>query len=395
MSRDVGLRSLRPLGALQHAISNLQLHADEGIEPLLQSSVDTGRHLLSATFGGILLTNADDTDTDRWFKVSGWTGARALRPRGEGLYIYPLKSGQSLRVDDVRTHPLSVGIPSDHPPIGSLLTVPLCTSGQPAGCMFFSNPPGQGIFTESDEELANAYASACALTLTMFGVQDSIKEAARIAERQAIANQLHDSVSQSLFALTRDLEQICRRRTSATRSVPSAALKRVWQHAAIAQSSLRATLFRMNQHRASGRDADLARLVAEFTRDSSVRTELFVHGDSTRIAAPLRQTLFNIVSESLSNVVRHAQSRHAMVQVCVDNESVTVSVQDAGIGITDEAIGMIDYSVSHFGLYSMTAAAREAGGQFEIFRNEDGGTTVRCSLPLLTPSAESRKEAVK
>jgi nitrate/nitrite-specific signal transduction histidine kinase len=84
----------------------------------------------------------------------------------------------------------------------------------------------------------------------------------------------------------------------------------------------------------------------------------------------------------LANVYRHANSPVAVVHVLVEPDKATVTVQDAGVGISDEALRLMNHPTGHFGLHSMTRSVAALNGTLDIFRNDDGGTTVRCTFPI-------------
>jgi signal transduction histidine kinase len=86
------------------------------------------------------------------------------RPRGAGLLGLLLADPRPIRLDDLRDHPASVGIPANHPPMGSFLGVPIRIRGTVFGNLYLTDK-SDGSFTESDEELALALARAAALVI--------------------------------------------------------------------------------------------------------------------------------------------------------------------------------------------------------------------------------------
>ena len=88
--------------------------------------------------------------------------------------------------------------------------------------------------------------------------------------------------------------------------------------------------------------------------------------------------LFRLVQESLTNIVKHAHATHVRVQIEVNEQEMTVLVEDNGIGIGAERLEAIG---SH-GLAIMRHRVRSCGGKLEIDSPPQGGTRVRAHLPL-------------
>jgi nitrate/nitrite-specific signal transduction histidine kinase len=369
--------------SLSDALRRLQPWMDAGLEPLLQAAVDYARELVHASFAGIIILEPQHPSAVRYFKVSGWNSTLGELPKGHGMYFLPAITGHSLRVESVAEHPLSIGTPSGHPPIESLLAIPLRRDGQSMGCMFFGKPPKAGAFTKNDEEIMIGFASLCAVAISWCDQRDEDRSRIAAEERRKIKEELHDSLSQTLFAVAREIDRL-------EQVVPGAEEKdelkgriaRLRELTNQCQSELRAILFRLTDDDAKPNITALTRLVEEFERVSGISTQLITHGDFSRLSRSVQEIVFKVVSESLANIYRHANSPFAVVHVRVDADVATVAVQDAGKGISDEALRFMAHPTGHFGLYSMARSIAMLNGKLDIFRNDDGGTTVRCTFPI-------------
>jgi signal transduction histidine kinase len=89
--------------------------------------------------------------------------------------------------------------------------------------------------------------------------------------------------------------------------------------------------------------------------------------------AEVETTVYRLVQEALTNVVRHANTRSARVAVEVDGGTVRIEVQDDGVGFDVQA------RRSGFGVEGMRERVYLAGGEFTI-ESGDSGTTVRVAL---------------
>jgi signal transduction histidine kinase len=88
--------------------------------------------------------------------------------------------------------------------------------------------------------------------------------------------------------------------------------------------------------------------------------------------------LFRLVQESLTNIVKHARATHVRVQIEVNEQDMSVLVEDNGIGIGAERLE----AVGSHGLAIMRHRVRSCGGKLEIEAPAQGGTRVRARLPL-------------
>ncbi|MBE3595655.1 MAG: GAF domain-containing protein [Hydrogenibacillus sp.] len=367
---------------VSEAMELLEPWMKEGLEPLLQAVVDYARKMVGASFAALIILDPGDPSAIRYFKVSGWSLKPAEFPKGHGMYILSAKTGRSLRIESIARHPLSIGVPKNHPPVEALLSIPLKYRGRPIGCVFFGKAPNEGAFTQHDEEIMNGFASMCAIAISWIYQREDNRLNIVVEERRRIAEELHDSLSQTLFAVAREIDALERALpTAEEKDAVRARIERLRELAVQCQSELRAILFRLMNDEVQPSAAALNHLVQKFERLSGIAIHLATRGPFEHLSLPIRQAILKIVAESLTNVYRHANSPVALVHVFVDEEKVVVTVQDAGIGISDAALRFMSHPSGHFGLHSMARTVAEFKGELEVFRNEDGGTTVRCTLP--------------
>jgi protein-histidine pros-kinase len=97
--------------------------------------------------------------------------------------------------------------------------------------------------------------------------------------------------------------------------------------------------------------------------------------------------LFRVVQEALVNVVKHARASEVQIAFEVTNDEVVVTVQDNGVGATDVA-----RSRSH-GIAGMRHRMHVLGGQLDVSRGPNGGTTVRATVPLASVIAAEESDA--
>jgi len=86
-------------------------------------------------------------------------------PKGEGLLGLFWNSHEPVRVSDIASHPDSIGFPEGHPPMHSLLGMPIVFAGEIMGAIYLSDQIDHGEFSQDDEDAITVLASACAIAL--------------------------------------------------------------------------------------------------------------------------------------------------------------------------------------------------------------------------------------
>jgi signal transduction histidine kinase len=107
-----------------------------------------------------------------------------------------------------------------------------------------------------------------------------------------------------------------------------------------------------------------------------IRSEVQL-GDEQRLGSEVETTVYRIVQESLTNVVKHARAASVELRVRCDGPRLEVSVADDGVGFDPEGA-----SAAGFGLPGMRERVELAGGELSVLPGALAGTTVRASLPL-------------
>ncbi len=158
-------------------------------EELLRVTVDEACRLLDAKYGAVGIL--DKKGGYEYFVVSGITPEKYKElkeryglPRGRGLLGYLLKEGEPIRVDDISTHPYSVGFPEGHPQMKRFLGVPIKFKGEVIGRLYFADKHNNEVFSEEDETLVSSLANTLAISINNTRLIKEIEEHNRIINRQ-------------------------------------------------------------------------------------------------------------------------------------------------------------------------------------------------------------------
>jgi PAS domain S-box-containing protein len=204
-------------------------------------------------------------------------------------------------------------------------------------------------------------------------------ELAASRERNHLAQELHDSVTQALFGMTltsRGAEMLLK-------SDPAAVGEKLTQLRELAEEALaemRALIFEMRP--GSLADEGLAAALSKHVAAVESRTGLPVvlDADEVRGLNPgLEEALYRICQEALHNVVKHAAAHQAGIEVRQDGDRVFVIVTDDGVGF--DPVAVAGERAGHLGLAGMRARVERFGGHLDIHSAPGSGTRLEVTVP--------------
>ena len=194
-------------------------------------------------------------------------------------------------------------------------------------------------------------------------------------ERQDLAAELHDELGPMLFAI-RANSTVLQERTPAGMVELHAPLREMLRAAEALQSAIRRILDGLHPLYLGdlGLERSLASLVESFRMQApGLRIRMHVDAELEALDVLFAHTVYRIVQEATTNVLRHARAKSAEITAAVDGGQIVVQVSDDGIGMP-EGTGF------GRGLSGMRERLRALGGSLELSR-EENRTLVRCRLP--------------
>lgn len=202
-------------------------------------------------------------------------------------------------------------------------------------------------------------------------------------ERRRIARELHDQTGQALTSLMVGLKLAegegdpdeTRQRIREVRDLASRTLQDVRSIAWELRPALLDDL---------GLVAAIDRYLTWYGEQHSLEVDVEATGfkNNGRLASSIEVTLYRIIQESLTNVVRHAGATRVSVVLERRVDEVVAVVEDDGQGFDVESVLHGSNAVSHLGLYGMQERALLVGGAVLIESSRGLGTTVRVAIPL-------------
>jgi len=354
---------------------------EHDFDRVLQSICQQLQRLTDAGGVGLALLEEDP----RYLEMRTVVGPSADVLRGariptEGSFAAEaLRTNRSQRSDDAQNDPRGYKKSLILGNTQTILSVPMKTRQRTVGVLSVYNKEGEGGFTDRDAELATFFANQAAAAIENARLYEQTREYAVVEERNRLARELHDSVTQSLFSVTLLSEAAL----SLLDRDPAKARERLERANELAQGALaemRALIFQlrpMTLQEEGLLSAVKKHLSALHSRHGRV-VELQVTGSERRLPAPVEDAAFGIVQESLNNVVKHANAPRTQVQLQFDAHSLVVTTVDNGVGFDPGA----PRPTPTLGMSSMRERAEGIGGRLTVESELGRGTRVTADLPI-------------
>ncbi len=205
------------------------------------------------------------------------------------------------------------------------------------------------------------------------------QELAVLEERNRLARDLHDSVTQALYSLTLYSAAASRQLEAGEIEITAEHLQDLQKTAQQALQEMRLLIFELRPSALEEEGlagAIKARLEAVETR-TGIEVSLDVNGD-TRLPLDIEEALYRIAQESLNNILKHAHASHVHVGLTLHDNSAVMVIDDDGIGFEGTAV---DFG-GGLGLQGMEERARQIGAIISITSIPEEGTQVRVEVPL-------------
>ncbi|MFB8243076.1 sensor histidine kinase [Kitasatospora purpeofusca] len=219
------------------------------------------------------------------------------------------------------------------------------------------------------------------LTAAQAALAEREREAGRLAEREHLAREIHDTVGQSLTSVILLLRAALPPARTQDSEECTAQLRTALDTATGALAETRRMVRGLDPAAFSegGLTEALAAQVAESTA-LGLRTTLAVEGTPRRIALSAEVALLRAAQEALSNARKHAAARRATVTLTFQDDEVSVDIVDDGRGFAPGTVGE-RADGSGYGLTAMQARILERGGGLTVESEPERGTAIRATVP--------------
>ena len=259
--------------------------------------------------------------------------------------------------------------------LGSWMSAPLVFRDKSIGGLALAHPE-INYYTATRVEIAMAFANQAATAIMNARLFEQTRQFAALEERQKLARELHDSVSQSLYGIALGARTA---RTLLDREPIQAAepLDYVLSLADAGLAEMRALIFELRPEslQTEGLVAALGKLVnalgARFQHEVALEA-----GEEPDVSIDVKECLYRIAQEAMNNIAKHAHATHVEVNLSNAGGELLLSISDDGAGFDTRA-----EFPGHLGMHTMRERAEKAGGMFTIESAPNSGTRIRVTIP--------------
>ncbi len=381
------------LEALYHAEERMHRHLH--LDQVLQALVDVAVDLLHADKSAVFTRSNGAHPGGR--EEPGMRVARGFNAEvmtllssvlGEGVAGEAAAGSELIVVEDVGAdlrqtdyHPtrdrerVQVLQMMDSAGVCSFLHLPIQVNGKPFGVFNISFVEPR-IFSEDEQRLFLALAQRASLAIENAQLYEQAQELAAMEERQRLARDLHDAVTQTLFS-TSLIAEVLPRIWDRDPGDGQHRLEQVRQATRSALAEMRTLLLEL---RPTGlAETDLGDLLRQLTEAITGRSRVAVSVDLQGECKPspeLHVTLYRIAQEALNNVAKHARASEVRVTLRCPSDQIILSISDNGRGFEPAGV-----PPGHLGIGIMRERAEAVGARLEIQSEPGHGTTVTVVWP--------------
>lgn len=263
----------------------------------------------------------------------------------------------------------------------SCAMVPLRARGRVLGTLMIMNR-AENPLPASMQQLLTTIADQIGLAIESIELRQQARQTAVLAERERIARDLHDVVTQSIYSLINFAEAARESAIAGDMAEVQRTAQSIMQTAQQALGEMRVLLYdlRSDVLASRGLSQALADRLASVEHQAGIESTLQVAG-AERLSPELEDVFYRVALEALNNVFRHANAVSVIVDVEVAADRAVLRVSDSGRGfhVTAAADG------PGTGLSNMRRRANAVGGTLRIRSRPGEGTQLEFSVPLDQP----------
>jgi signal transduction histidine kinase len=358
------------LDALYRADEELFRHLE--VDQVFQALVDIAVEILHADKGSLFYR---DDQTEKLIPRA----AKGLKPETleqmqssteDGTVGWVLATGQPSIVHNVRDEPHVARWITDAEGIQSFMHIPIKIEDAIYGVFNVDYMEPRGFGTE-EQRLFTALAQRAALAIEQAQLQDQAQQAAVFEERQRLARDLHDAVTQTLFSAS-IIAEVLPQLWEQDPKVGLSRLEVLRELTKGALAEMRTLLIELRP--AAIAEADLVELMRQLAESTTGRAripvDLQVDGECD-FTPEAKIVLYRIAQEALNNVAKHAKATRAAIRLVCEEQKVELTIEDDGVGFDTGSV-----PPDHLGLEIMRERAESIGAELAIESGQNKGARI-------------------
>ncbi|MHB1677699.1 MAG: GAF domain-containing sensor histidine kinase [Sulfuriferula sp.] len=382
---EQGFYKISALGALSEIAANLSTDMD--IEKLLERFLSTMIKLAGATAGAVRVLTEDGAsmrlvgslglppevvEKERVISLSCGICGRAIWDRviqnSDSVYLCRKNTESSYFGEHCR----------------SVVAVPLRHKGVVMGVynLFMA---GDATIPQDVSLLFNSISEHLGIALENARLTRENLRITLMTERQMIANEIHDSLAQTLAYTKMRLDLLSESVKTGEALLTNRYLDDLEEAVASAYSQLRDLLTEF-RHPVDVRGLlpAVEDLLGRFCNKNSTTVDFVNRAPELNLNPDQEVQVFYIIQEALANICKHAKAQSVTMTIAMRDEAYVITIADDGIGL-DGSSGW--FSDAHFGMSIMRERAGRLGGEISVESRAGEGTTVQLQFPATIPRA--------
>jgi two-component system, NarL family, sensor histidine kinase YdfH len=210
--------------------------------------------------------------------------------------------------------------------------------------------------------------------LTEYAAQ--VEDLTIATERQRMARELHDTLSQGLAGLILQLEAVDAHLVGDRPARARTIVRETMEQARSTLADARRAIDDLRSTKTLGLEEMARREAQRFVAATGIpcEVEISILGVQSELVT---EAATRAVAEALTNIVRHARAKNAKICIATEHNGLEIGIADDGIGFNPEGV-----EAGHYGLLGMRERVRLAGGSCEIHSGVGQGTQVLIRFPL-------------
>lgn len=256
----------------------------------------------------------------------------------------------------------------------SWLGVPMLVSGQVTGILSVQNLGHEYAFHESDIRLLQTFAASMSVALENARLYEQARQLAILEERDRLARELHDSVTQSLYGINLYAEAAGGQMAVEQYDQVRQYLTDIQNTAQESLAEMRLLIYELRPPvlQKEGLLAALQNRLYSVENRAGLKTTLQSNLEK-RLPLYAEESLYRIAQEALNNILKHAHAKNVQISLTQDDQTFCMEISDDGIGFEPDTA----FREGCLGMNSMKQRASAYGWRFLVDSSTGHGTRIR------------------
>jgi ligand-binding sensor domain-containing protein/signal transduction histidine kinase len=359
------------LDALYQADEELMQHLD--IDQVFQILLEITVKILNADKGTLLYWDGQLNTLVVRAAIGFESGAleKVQFKPGVGAIGWVMETGEPVIVHDVAEAPQVMEWFKDTEGIHSLMHMPIKGEDKVYGVLNVDYLETRGFGAE-EQRLLQALAQRAALAIEQAQLQHEAQKTAIYEERQRLARDLHDAVTQTLFSASL-VSEVLPVLWEKDPEIGRDRLKTLNQLTKGALAEMRTLLIELRP--SAIEEAELDELIRQLAESTTGRARIPVEvqfSGECDLASEEKVVLYRITQEALNNIAKHAEADHVVIRIECDTSRVELTVEDDGVGFDPGSV-----LPDRLGLGIMKERAESIGATLSVDSEPNAGARIK------------------